>query len=88
MARQRARPGTAFQKVIRSGAMPDDLDTIALRVHQIAATSRVLAEAARLPDSDGEALSHALYLLADCLVEVEARIEELRAAGAQQAGVD
>jgi hypothetical protein len=62
--------------------MPDDLDTIALRVHQVAATAAVLAEAARLPDSDGEALSHALYLLSDCLVSVEARIEGLR----QEAG--
>jgi hypothetical protein len=66
--------------------MADDLDTLALRVHQVAATATVLAEAARLPDPDGEALSHALYLLADCLADVEARIEALRVAGLSRAG--
>jgi len=69
--------------------MLNDLDTIALRVHQVAATAAVLAEAARLPDPDGEALSHALYLISDCLAGVEARIEGLRqgagpSGGAQQ----
>jgi hypothetical protein len=67
--------------------MRDDLDTIALRVHQVSATASVLAEAAALPDSDGEALSHSLYLLADCLADVEARIEALRVAGLSGPGV-
>ena len=40
-----------------------DPEAIALRIHQIAATAAVLAEAAALPDSDGEQLSHALYLI-------------------------
>jgi hypothetical protein len=66
--------------------MPDDLDTLALRVHQIAATAAVLAEAARLPDPDGESLSHALYLLEACLLDVEGRIEALRVTGLSRAG--
>ena len=56
-----------------------DPEAIALRVHQIAATAAVLAEAAALPYSHGEQLSHALYLLEASLLDVEQRLERLRA---------
>ena len=55
-----------------------DPETIALRIHQIAATAGVLAEAAALAESQGEPLSHALYLIEECLLEVEDRVEALR----------
>ena len=54
-----------------------DPEAIALRVRQIAATAAVLAEAA-VSEVDGEALSHALYLVEACLLDVEERVEELR----------
>jgi hypothetical protein len=55
-----------------------DPAAIALRIHQIAATTGVLAEAARRLDDDGPALSHALYLIEECLLDVQDRVEELR----------
>jgi hypothetical protein len=58
--------------------MPDDAEAIALRIHQIAATVGMLAEGQA---RDAEPLSHALYLVEACLVEVEARVEGLRAGG-------
>ncbi len=54
-----------------------DPDAIALRIHQIAATAGVLASAARRLDDDGPSLSHALYLIEECLLDVEERVEEL-----------
>ena len=48
-----------------------DPEAIALRIHQIASTAGVLAVAARRPDSDGPSLSHALYLIEECLLDVE-----------------
>jgi len=56
----------------------DDPEAIALRIHQIAATAAVLAEAAALPDPHGEQLSHALYLIEASLLDVEGRVELLR----------
>jgi hypothetical protein len=55
-----------------------DPEAIALRIHQIAATAGALAEAAAALDPDGEQLSHALYLIEETLLEVEARVEGLR----------
>jgi hypothetical protein len=55
-----------------------DPEAIALRIHQIAATAGVLAEAAALPDGHGERLSHALYLIEETLLDVEQRVERLR----------
>ena len=55
-----------------------DPETIALRIHQIAATAGVLAEAAALTENQGEPLSHALYLIEECLLDVEERVEGLR----------
>lgn len=49
-----------------------DPETIALRIHQIAATAGVIAETQNPP------LSHALYLIEETLLEVEARVESLR----------
>ena len=55
-----------------------DPDAIALRIHQIASTAGVLALAARRLDDDGPALSQALRLIEECLLDVEERVEELR----------
>ena len=55
-----------------------DPEAIALRIHQIAATAGVLAGAARRLDDDGPALSYALYLIEECLLDVQERVEELR----------
>ena len=51
----------------------DETEAIALRIHQIAATAGVIAE------HQDEPLSHALYLIEECLLEVEDRVEALRA---------
>jgi hypothetical protein len=62
-------------------AAPDpnhDPEAIALRIHQVAATAGALADAAAVPDPDGEQLSHALYLIEETLLEVEQRVERLR----------
>ena len=64
----------------RRGAMPDDPEDIALRIHQIAATAGVLAVAAARLEDHGESLSHALYLVEECLLDVEKRVESLRRA--------
>jgi hypothetical protein len=53
-----------------------DPEAIALRVHQIASVAGVIAE--RLND---EPLSHALYLIEECLLDVEVRVEALRHVG-------
>jgi len=58
--------------------MPDDLDAIALRVHQIAAMVGMLAEG---QERGSEAMSHTLYLIEECLLDVEARVEGLQAVG-------
>lgn len=50
--------------------MPDDLDTIALRVHQLAGVVGALAV------GQTEPLSHALHLVEECLL-VEMRVEAL-----------
>jgi hypothetical protein len=55
-----------------------DPEAIALRIHQIAATARVLAEVAVRLDDHGQSLSHALYLIEECLLDVQERVEELR----------
>ena len=55
-----------------------DPEAIALRIHQIAATAGVLAQAAAAPDPDGGQLSHALYLIEETLLEVEQGVERLR----------
>jgi hypothetical protein len=55
-----------------------DPEAIALRVHQIAATAGMLAEAVTFPEDDRERLSHALYLIEEILLEVEQRVERLR----------
>ena len=55
-----------------------DLDAIALRIYQIAATAGILAVVAGRMDEDGPALSHALYLIEETLLEVEERVERLR----------
>ena len=55
-----------------------DPEAIALRVHQLASTAGVLAVAAGRLDAEGLALSHALYLIEETLLEVEERVEELR----------
>jgi len=78
MARQRARASRVFQKVIRSHAVADDPEDIALRIHQIAATVGVLAIAATRLEERHEAMSHALYLVEECLLDVEKRVEALR----------
>jgi hypothetical protein len=55
--------------------MPDDLDALALRVHQLAAVVGMLA---RGQERECEPLSHALYLVEADLLEVERRVERLR----------
>lgn len=50
-----------------------DPEAIALRVHQIASVAGVIAQ--RLED---EPLSHVLYLIEECLLDVETRVEGLR----------
>jgi coenzyme F420-reducing hydrogenase alpha subunit len=57
-------------------AAQDVVEAISLRIHQIAATAGVIAE--RLDD---EPLSHVLYLIEECLLDVEARVEEFRQLG-------
>ena len=54
-------------------AAQDVVDAIALRIRQIAATAGVIAE------HQDEPLSHTLYLIEECLLEVEDRVEALRA---------
>lgn len=54
-------------------AAQDAVEAIALRVHQIASVAGVIAE--RLTD---EPLSHVLYLIEECLLDVETRVEGLR----------
>ncbi len=54
--------------------MPDDLDAIALRVHQLAAIVGMLA---RGQERECAPLSHALYLVEACLLDVETRVEAL-----------
>ena len=49
-----------------------DPEAIALRVHQIASVVGVLAA------GQDEPLSHALYLIEECLLDVETRVESLR----------
>lgn len=56
----------------------EDPEAIALRIHQIASTAGALAVVASRLDDDGPSLSHALYLIEETLLEVEARIERLR----------
>ena len=51
----------------------EDAEAIALRVRQIGSVAGVIAE--RLDD---EPLSHVLYLIEECLLDVETRIESLR----------
>jgi hypothetical protein len=53
----------------------EEIEAIALRIHQIAATAGVIAGAQA---QGSEALSHALYLIEETLLEVEARVERLR----------
>ena len=65
------------KSLARPSARRHDPDAIALRIHQIAATAGVLASAARRLDDDGPSLSHALYLIEECLLDVEERVEEL-----------
>ena len=60
-----ARPPTADPR--------HDPEAIALRVHQIASVAGVIAE--RLDDGP---LSHVLYLIEECLLDVEMRVEGLR----------
>lgn len=65
------------KSVARPGSDPcfaaqDIVEAIALRIHQIAATAGVIAE------HQDEPLSHALYLIEECLLEVEDRVEALR----------
>jgi len=64
--------------VSRPAAHDPEPEAIAERVHQIAATAGVLAEAAFRLDDHGVPLSHALYLLEETLLEVERRIDRLR----------
>jgi hypothetical protein len=78
MARERARGYGVFEKVMRSETVPDDIDAISLRVHQIAATAGALAVAAVGLEEHGESLSDALYLIEECLLDVETRMEGLR----------
>jgi len=52
-----------------------EFEAIALRIHQIAATAGVLAEAQA---GESEPLSHALYLIEETLLEVEQRVERMR----------
>ena len=67
------------KSVARPPADPrHDPETIALRIHQIAATACVLGVAAARLDDHGEPLSHALYLIEECLLDVEERVEGLR----------
>ena len=67
LPRARSAPCSARGPTLDSATDPE---AIALRIHQIAATAAVLAEAAALPDSHGEQLSHALYLIEETLLEV------------------
>ena len=65
------------KSVARSASDPcfsaqDVVEAIALRIHQIAATTGVIAE------HQDEPLSHTLYLIEECLLEVEDRVEALR----------
>ena len=62
----------------RPAPRPDDLDAVALRIHQLASVVGVMAAglATRL-DPDQE-LSHALHLVEENLLEVEERVEALR----------
>jgi hypothetical protein len=53
----------------------DESEAIALRVHQLAAAAGVMAESQEPP------LSHAIYLLEASLLDVEQRLEGLRATG-------
>ena len=53
-------------------APAEDVEAIALRVHQIAATAGVIAA------EQAEPLSHALYLIEESLLDVERRVERLR----------
>ena len=69
MAGRKARPRSQ---------QDENPETIALRIHQIAATAGVLAEAAVRLDDRGQSLSHALYLIEETLLEVEERVEQLR----------
>ena len=62
----------------RPAAYDPEPEAIALRVHQIAATAGVLAEAAFRLDDHGEPLSHALYLIEGMLLNVEERLDRLR----------
>jgi len=55
-----------------------DPETIALRIHQIAAAAGVLAVAAAPLNKHGESLSHALYLIEESLLDVERRVVRLR----------
>ena len=64
--------------VPRSTVYDPEPEAIALRVHQIAATAGVLAEAAFGLDDYGESLSHGLHLIEETLLEVEKRIDRLR----------
>lgn len=49
-----------------------DPEAIALRIHQIARAAGAIAEGQEEP------LSHAIYLIEECLLEVEPRVEALR----------
>lgn len=67
------------RSVARTPANPrHDPEAIALRIHQVAATSGALAVVAAQLDDHGESLSHALHLIEECLLDVEARVEGLR----------
>ena len=70
----------ARRSVKPSPPQAEDPEAIALRIHQIAATAGVLAVAAVRLDDHGGSLSHALYLIEETLLEVEARVERLRQA--------
>jgi hypothetical protein len=50
----------------------DDPEAIALRIHPITAAVGLLAA------GQGEPLSHALYLVEECLLDVEQWVEALR----------
>jgi hypothetical protein len=55
----------------RDQTREDDLEAIVLRIHQIALTAGLLAAGQEPP------VSHALYLVEESLLEVEARLERL-----------
>ena len=53
-------------------APAEDAEAIALRIRQIASAAGIIA------DTQEERLSHAIYLIEECLLEIEQRVERLR----------